>query len=117
MNIEVSKLCRIALVAIALVLPFGGARAGIVPTHEIAAHEGIEAQREKVREFMAREEVADKLVELGVAPELAKKRAEALTDEEVMTIAGKVDQLPAGARSWSGTEVLLIVIIILLIAL
>ena len=116
MNNGFSKLCRAAIVGIALVLPFGAARAGIVSTQDVAAHESIEAQREKVREFMARKDVADKLVELGVAPELAKKRAGALTDEEVVTIAGKIDQLPAGGRI-SQTEMWLLIIIVILLVI
>lgn len=113
-----ASLCRGAIVGMALLLPFGFAQAGIVSTHDVAAQEGIEAQREKVREFMAREDVADKLIELGVAPELAKKRAGALTDEEVITIAGKIDKLPAGgALRQTELLLLLILVIVLIIAL
>jgi hypothetical protein len=118
MKIGFAKLCRAALIATVLVLPCGAAQAGIVSTQDVAAHEGLAAQRERVREFMAREDVADKLVELGVAADLAKKRAEALTDEEVVTIAGKIDKLPAGgALRQNEVILLLLLIIVLLIAL
>ena len=118
MKIVNRKLLAAGVIAIASVFPFATASAGIVSTQDVAAHEGIAAQREKVREFMAREDVADKLVQLGVAADLAKKRAEALTDEEVITIAGKIDKLPAGgALRQNEVVLLLLLIIVLLIAL
>ena len=118
MNNGIRRLCRAAIVRIALVLPFGVAQAGIVSTPDVAAQEGIQAQRERVTEFMAREDVVDKLIELGVAADLAKKRAGALTDEEVVTIAGKIDKLPAGgALRQTELLLLLLLIIVLIIAL
>jgi hypothetical protein len=117
-HIFIRKLLAVALVSSASAFPFAGAQAGIVATEEIAAQGTVDAQRERVRQFMAREDVVESLVELGVAPELAKKRAEALTDAEVVTIAGKIDQLPAGgALRHTETILLLLLIIVLLIAL
>jgi hypothetical protein len=84
----------------------------------VAVQGSAVARRERVRQFMAREDVVESLVDLGVPAELAKKRAEALTDAEVVTIAGKIDQLPAGgALRQTETILLLLLIIVLLIAL
>ncbi len=115
MKTTISRLCRTAIVGIALVLPCAGAQAGIVSTQDVAAQKNIAAQREKVREFMARSDVAKDLIKLGVAPDLAKKRVEALTDQEVVAIAGKIDRLPAGGRLDHTETVLLLVFLILLV--
>jgi len=119
MKLDLFRLCRTVLAGVVLILPFVTAQAGIVSTPDVAAQNDLMAQREKVKEFMARSDVADELVKLGVAPDLAKKRADALTDQEVVTIAGKIDQLPAGGRGLGHTEtiLLLILIIVLIIAL
>ncbi len=115
MKLDLFRLCRTVLAGIVLILPFVTAQAGIVSTPDVAAQSDIMAQRAKVKEFMARSNVADELVKLGVAPDLAKKRADALTDQEVITIAGKIDQLPAGGRLGHNETILLLVLIIVLI--
>jgi hypothetical protein len=54
---------------------------------------------------------------MGVAPEEARQRVDAMTPEEVQVVAGKMDTLAAGG-ALSSTDwiiVLLIVIIVILI--
>jgi hypothetical protein len=102
-----------ALVAVVFAFLAGTAAAEIVSTEEAAQ----QSDRERVREFLKRDEVADHLQSLGVAPEEARRRADALTPEEVQVVAGKMDTLAAGG-ALSSTDwiiILLIVIIVLLI--
>ncbi len=68
------------------------ASAGIVTTDQVAAS----AQRERVRDFLDRQEVRAKLESLGVDPNAAKARVDALTDQEANDLAARIDQLPAG---------------------
>jgi len=51
---------------------------------------------------------------LGVGPAAAAERANALTDDEVQQLAGRIDSLPAGAEI-STTALLVVLIVILLI--
>jgi hypothetical protein len=51
---------------------------------------------------------------LGVGPAAAAERANALTDDEVQQLAGRIDSLPAGADI-STAGLLLVLIVILLI--
>lgn len=85
------------------------AAAGIVAIDQVVAG----AKREQVANFLDRAEVRERMQALGVSPEAARERVDALSDEEVAKLAIRLDQLPAG-----GTDVLgvaLIVFIILLI--
>lgn len=85
------------------------AAAGIVAIDQVVAG----AKREQVANFLDRAEVRERMQALGVSPEAARERVDALSDEEVAKLANRLDQLPAG-----GTDVLgvaLIVFIILLI--
>jgi len=94
------------------------ARAEIVTTGEIVSQEQIQADRERVQAFLSRQSVEQSLTALGVDPEMAKKRADALTDEEIRTIAGKLDLLPAGgALSQTDWILILILVLVLIIAL
>jgi hypothetical protein len=96
-------------------LGWGTAYADLVGTDDAAA--SFEAaktnpDREKVRAFMERPEVVEKLKSMGVAPDQAKARVGALSDAEIHMIAGKLDMLPAGGKL-SNNDLLLILVIIL----
>jgi hypothetical protein len=85
------------------------ASAGIVATDQIAASAG----RDLVKSFLDRAEVQAQMQALGVNPQAALARVDALSDDEVASLAGRLDQLPAGGTDILGA--LLLVFIILLI--
>ncbi len=101
------------LVAVVFSSLAGAATAEIVSTEQALQ----QSERERVREFLNRDGVEGRLKELGVAPEEARRRVDAMTPEEIQVVAGKIDTLAAGG-ALSTTEwiiVLLIVIIVLII--
>jgi hypothetical protein len=111
------RLLSASLLGIAL--GCGSAYAELVGTDDAAASfEAAKANpdREKVRAFMERPEVVEKLKSMGVSPDEAKARVGALSDTEIHMIAGKLDMLPAGG-ALSNNELLLIIIIILAVVL
>lgn len=55
--------------------------------------------RARVRNFVARDEVRQQLRQMGVSDAAALGRVQALTDAEAASLAGNVDQLPAGGVS------------------
>lgn len=85
------------------------ASAGIVTTDQVQAS----TERDKVRSFLDRTEVRSQMQALGVDADAALARVNALTDEEVQNLAGRIDQLPAGGDSILG--ILFAIFIILLI--
>lgn len=101
---------KAALIAGALALFCGSASAEIVGTEQTLP----QSDRDRVRTFLNREGVEDQLKALGVAPEIAGQRVQALSDEEIRTIAGKLDTLPAGAALTS-TDLILILLIVILV--
>ncbi len=97
----------------------GTAYADLVGTDEAAASvepAKPDADREKLRAFMERPEVVEKLKSMGISADDAKSRVGALSDKEVHMIASKVDMLPAGGKL-SNNDLLLIVVIILAVVL
>jgi hypothetical protein len=110
---------RLILLAVSLLAFCGVAHAELVGTDEAAASlepAKPDADREKLRAFMERPEVVEKLKSMHISPDEAKARVAALSDKEVHAIAGKVDMLPAGGRL-SNNDLLLIVVIILAVVL
>ena len=68
------------------------------------------ANRDKVRDFVSRGDVMKQFEALGMSASTAQERVNAMTQEEVNRIAGKIDSLPAGAdSSWGWVAAILIV--------
>ena len=88
------------------------ANAGMVSTEDAS---GAAPAREQIDTFLARPEVAKQLQDLGVPPEEARARADAMTDEEIRHIAGQLGALPAGG-ALSNYELLLVLLLIVILA-
>ena len=96
-------------------LPMSPAQAKMVSTDEAAVPSQArttEQQREHILAMLARQDVQAGLVKQGVDPAAVKSRVDALTDDEVHHVSGKLDQLPAGGEV---LEILLTVFIVLLV--
>jgi hypothetical protein len=110
--IELSMLLVLGLAA-AMLMP--RANAGMIATDAAQAAAQPADERGRVKAMLAaRPEVAQELQKLGIAPGNAAARVDAMTDEEVRTLAGRLDALPAGGAI-SNEQLLLIVIIVLLV--
>ena len=72
------------------------ASAGMVQTDAVVDHAMAEQGRAKIMALVNRDDVRAQLEMRGVTTEQAQARVDALTDDEAMQIAGKLDQLPAG---------------------
>ena len=73
------------------------------------------AERDQLRSFLARADVQRQLASLGAAA--AADRVDALTDDEVQTLASRIDALPAGGDISVGAALLIILILVLLVFL
>ena len=107
-------ICRL-LIASLIVLPFQAAQAGVIGTSQAAAASSAQADRAAVLAVMSRAEVQQQLQERGVDPKAATDRVNAMTDEEVRTMAQQLDTAAAGAGSssgWGWAAVIIIGIII-----
>ena len=107
----VAKCWKTVIVTGAMALLSGLAWAEIVSTERAL----VQGERDRVRTFMQREDVERQLKALGLPPELARQRTDALTDEEVLVIAGKLDTLPAGSALDKYDWILILLLVILLI--
>jgi hypothetical protein len=72
------------------------AHAGIVSSEQSFAAQTQSDARGKVNAVLARADVRASLAERGLSAELAQDRVQAMTDDEVATLAGRIDQAPAG---------------------
>jgi hypothetical protein len=115
MRSEAMKLiCRILILAL-MMLPFQAVQAGMIGTDRAAAAASAQLERDAVLNLVSRTEVAGQLQSMGLDPQTALDRVNAMTDQEVHALAGRVDTDPAGAKKSSNGWVVAAVIIIALV--
>ena len=103
-------ICRLLIVLMAWT-PYQIAQAGMIGTDQVVSSTS-QADRGTVLNFVTRSDVTSQLQALGLDPASAKDRVAAMTDDEVRTIAGKIEAMPAGA---DGAGLLLLILIVALI--
>jgi len=86
------------------------AYAGMIPTERTQPAD----DRAEVKAMLARPEVVKEMQKMGIAPEKAAARIDAMSDEEVRQLARKLGSLPAGG-ALATEEWLLIIVVILLV--
>jgi hypothetical protein len=100
-------LCRLLMVLMVW-SPIQYAQAGMIGTDQVASA-ASQADRNTVLQYLDRAEVTRQLQSMGVDAATVRERVAAMTDQEVQSLAGKIQSMPAGADS-SGTILLLVVI-------
>jgi len=103
-------LVSLSLVSLGLSTP---AAAGIVGTAEAVAAVQQQDHRAAVQDVLARADVRDQMVGLGVDPAEVDARIAALTDAEVATLATRLEGAPAGGDALAVIGIVFVVLMIL----
>jgi hypothetical protein len=104
----------ILIVAIAALGIQFNAHAGLVGTERVIAAEQGMLDRSELLAALDRVEVREQLIALGVDPVAARDRVAALSDHELLLMAERLDQLPAGGVN-SVVGALVFIFIVLLV--
>lgn len=86
--------------------------AAMLGTGDILAGDSVQQERAHVKELLQREEIQDQLVTLGVDPDQAVERVDAMTEQEVQMLAGQLEEVPAGGDALGLLAFVLIVLLI-----
>jgi hypothetical protein len=105
--------CRLLIVSL-LFFSFHSVQAGMIGTDRVLATASAQADRAAVQSLLSRSEVSSQLQTLGIDVATARDRVAAMTDDEVRSLAGKLEALPAGASS-NGWWIALIVVAAILL--
>lgn len=105
-------------------LPIGIAKAGMISTGQMIDpvvapdHQGTQADdqiprstRERLEALVAKADVRAEMVALGIDPKEAETRIASMTDQELATVAGRLDQLPAGEGFGVGTALIILFVV------
>ena len=101
----------LAAVLLAAIIP-QPAVAAMIGTQTLAEEAELQDARARVATFLQRDDVRAQLVRLGVSPEAAEQRVEALSESEVRRLAAHMEEMPAGGIDILGAA--LIVFLVLL---
>ncbi len=105
-----SRVLMVTMLSLSLWVP--NAQAGIVTSDQLIASQHNEAGRDRLRALLDRQDVREQLQAQGVDPSLARTRVDALTDDEVAMVNGKLDSLPAGGDGLIGAIVFIFIVLL-----
>jgi len=89
-----SRVLMVSMLSLSLWVP--SAQAGMVSSEQLIDSQATHPDRERIRALFDRQDVREQLQARGVDANAAAARVDALTDDEVAAINGKLDSLPAG---------------------
>jgi hypothetical protein len=97
-------------------LPVQTLQAAMVKTETVLTLSTAKNVRENLNQFLKREDVKAIMMAQGISPQEATARVDSLSDAEIIQIADKMDQLPAGGSALGviigGAIVIFIVLLI-----
>jgi hypothetical protein len=107
-------ICHLVILASVLVPYSAQTQAALIGTEQALAAAGA---RDRLHEFAARAEVREQLAARGLSSTVAAERIDALSDDEVQALAGRIDALPAGSDAGIGflAALLLVVLFVMLL--
>lgn len=102
------------IIALSLLVQTPLVRAELVETEAMAAPSQVELEREKIRSFVERANVKERLEAMGVSGLVTADRVAALSEQEVHAMAERIEGMPAGA-ALSQTDLILILLVAILV--
>ena len=96
-----------------LCLPLPAAHAGMIGTEAVVNAAQVQQNRERLRDVFNRDDVKAQLLARGVDPAQVQARVDSLTDQEVQSLSGKLDELPAGGDSFLGALVFIFIVLLI----
>ena len=96
MNSSFKKMiCRFLAIAL-ITLPFQTGQAKMIGTDQVATAATVQADRNLVSSYLSRAQTVSEFQAVGLDTQTALDRVAAMTDDEVSTLAGQINAVPAG---------------------
>ena len=103
-----------AVLMLIVSIPCQSVLAALIDTETALDSVRSQEARDQLKRFLTREDINAALTARGIDPMEAKRRIDALSDDEVIRIADQIDQLPAGGGA---VGVLLVITLALFVVL
>jgi hypothetical protein len=89
----------VAMTMLLVSLPVQTVQAAMIKTETVLTLSTVNDVRENLNQFLKREDVQAIMTAQGISAAEAKARVDSLSDDEIMQIADRMDQLPAGGSA------------------
>ena len=86
-----------ATIMLFIAIPYQPLLAAMVPTEATIYQFKAQDARNHLKTLISRNDIKNALISQGIDPDEAKARVDSLSDSEVIEVADKIEQLPAGA--------------------
>ena len=85
-----------ATIMLLIAIPYQPLLAAMVPTESIIYQFKAQDARDHLKTLISKNDIKNALISQGIDPDEAKARVDSLSDSEVIEVADKIEQLPAG---------------------
>ena len=102
-----------AVLMLIVSIPCQSVLAALIGTETVLDSVRSQEAHDQLKQFLAREDVQTALIAHGIDPMEAKRRINALSDDEVIRIADQIDKLPAGGNTLALIGVIIIAAMII----
>jgi hypothetical protein len=85
-----------ATMMLLIAIPYQPLLAAMVPTEATIYQIKAQDARDYLKTLISKNDIKKSLISQGIDPDEAKARVDSLSDSEVMEVADKIEQLPAG---------------------
>jgi hypothetical protein len=96
MNSLKVMICRMLAIAM-MMLPFQTGQAAMIGTDQVNIAATAQQDRAQVSSYLTRSQTVSQFQSLGLDTQTALDRVAAMSDDEVASLAGKINAAPAGA--------------------
>ena len=105
-----------ATIMLLIAIPYQPLLAAMVPTESTIYQFKAQDARDHLKTLISRNDIKNALISQGIDPDEAKARVDSLSDSEVIEVADKIEQLPAGGGVFGASiGAALIVFLVLLL--
>ncbi len=115
--IKSKRIARVTVAGLAMLMASAwtiqSAMASMIGTYSAVQSENHAALVDQVSAKLDREAVREQFIELGVEPAHVQSRLDQLTDEELLEISNRIDEMPAGAGVLGVLGAVLVVLLVL----
>jgi hypothetical protein len=104
-----------ATIMLVIATPYQPLLAAMVPTEATLYKIKIQDARDHLKTFISRDDIKNALISQGIDPDEAKARVDSLSDYEVIEVAGKIEQLPAGGGAFGAVIAASVIVFLVLL--
>jgi hypothetical protein len=87
--------------------------AGVINTQQMIDSEARQEQLSTMESLLMRRDIAEQLIQFGVAPEMIQERMQHMTTAELIALEGKIDEKIAGGDALGVIGAVFLVLLIL----